>query len=170
MVASYEPWENPKGAHPFESDELVQTRWEQRKILVTIPDEIVSGALEHSQVDQVRQSDSGHGPVVESGLRSIAAQLIDDNKLGPILADTERALVATKTFRFLNENHPSDYPLGPNGPVLRHFLAETQAGMTQALPLGDKRAFLEGLALVLIWADLVADDGHRDPRLRDASS
>jgi hypothetical protein len=42
--------------------------------------------------------------------------------------------------------------------------------MTQALPLGDKRAFLEGLALVLIWADLVADDGHRDPRLRDASS
>jgi len=35
-------------------DESVQTRWEQRKILVTIPDEIVSGAFEQGQVDQTR--------------------------------------------------------------------------------------------------------------------
>ena len=134
-------------------------------MLLAIPDQSVARAFRDGRIESTTLGDASAFPMIEAGLRLIGTQLIEDNELSPILKDVQRSKVATYTFNFINENIHPNFPLRPDGHVLQRFLADTQAGMKERVPLDDKGPFLEGLALVLIWADLVSRDGYRDPRL-----
>jgi hypothetical protein len=164
-VDAYQPWADPTHASPLATEPLVRKRWEQRQILLAIPDQTVARAFKQGRVEETKLGEPVDFPLVESGLRIIGNQLIEEHELRPILKDVERAKVATSTFSFLNQNHQIDFPLTPDGNALKSFIADTNTGMKERVPLDDKRPFLEALALVLIWADLVSGDGYRDPRL-----
>jgi hypothetical protein len=163
-VDAYQPWADPTHASPLATEGLIRRRWEQRQMLLAIPDETVARAFRDGRIENTTLGDRADFPMVEPGLRIIATQLVEDNDLSPILADVERSNVARHTFDFVNENISPNFPLTTDGHVLQRFLADTQAGRKERVSLDGKRPFLEALAVVLIWADLISGDGYRDPR------
>lgn len=151
---------------PFETEAFLARREAQRRMLLGLPPGAVQAALDRGALDPEVDKNSPRR-VLENALRDLADSYAA--KLGDLVPTLMAKADAQTLFAFANHNWTPTWRQGPGSEhPLKASLDELHARADDDQPPIDDHVFdqLGGLALLLIWADQVADDTYSDWRLR----
>lgn len=155
-----------KPGDPFETKALDELRSEQRRALRMVPDWLVK---KHAPPQSVSVPLSFAG-LLETGLRTEAAAARE--QLGDLPDQFENSTGTEVLVQFVREHGTGVRVAAPGFALSRVFsrtITELEEGVSHRefdLPLEEVVSLTRYLHL-LVWADDVAGDGYRDPRLAD---
>jgi hypothetical protein len=150
---------------PFETDDLVGMRWEQRRTLRFFPEEVMEHGSRMAALLGLPEESVCR--LVELHLREEAATGLGELK--SVLTNREQARRAAECFALVN-SHYKDVEQ-PRRFGLRSLRAAADEMVAARIPRQieeDDYEKMFGVALLLAWADLLAGDGYQDPGLRSA--
>lgn len=158
--------------HPFYTENFDAVRAEQRRVLRLVPDWIMRRhAPESAEAMSVHENDR---PFVEHLLRARASELLA--VVTPLLERLTIGVSAERLARFwshdlrvFNSELATDYDKRRHIEAIVETERDAAAGASVGQQVGDLRGeelapALYQVITVLAVADLVADDGYRDPR------
>ena len=151
-----------KDGHPYETEEMDELRAQQRRLLRSLPDEVVKPL---SELDASKFM--GRGPL-ELRVRELAETMAEDPALIDLLAKVQRFQETADLFNTLANGLAAQV----DGPGLTSVITSLQTEYNAVLaevgnlhPQDVVSGTFSGLAALLCWADALAEDGYRDPRL-----
>lgn len=147
-------------AFPIES--LAETRQRQRRVLRSAPGWTLAWGA-YRLPDSDYRSRIGEADYVETALRDRADGRID--RLAPLLAAWKEASEWQECQRFLDSYAAKETLTGNAESARAGMLMATNGPEVPASISDEHLPDAQDLLLLLQWADMLADDGYRDPRL-----
>jgi hypothetical protein len=150
-----------RDGHPYEIEEMDELRAQQRRLLRSLPDEVVKPLTE---LDASKYM--GRGPL-ELRVRELAETMAEDPTLIDLLTKVQRFQEAADLFNTLANGLAGQADGARLTSVITSVQTEynaVRAEVGNLHPHDVPRSF-SGLAALLCWADALAEDGYRDPRL-----
>jgi hypothetical protein len=149
---------------PFETSELIERRWRQRLALRFLPDELVRQA---ARIQRRHMPEDHDRRIVEGYLRTRADETLHEQEVEEGIKGLAAARRARIVFEFATSTNPEVDAGGGIHATLRDFARDMEKRSLEGLEERDVdddtyRKF--GLAAtLLVWADVMADDGYQDP-------
>jgi hypothetical protein len=150
-----------KDGHPYETEEMDELRAQQRRLLRSLPDEVVKPL---SELDASKYM--GRGPL-ELRVRELAESVAEDPALIDLLSKVQRFQETADLFNTLANGLAGQTDGARLTSVITGVQTEysaVQAEVGNMHPQDIVSRTFSGLAALLCWADALAD-GYRDPRL-----
>lgn len=152
--------------HPFDTKDRDQFRSEQRRLLRHLDPWIIRTAMagvrdlavpRHEDREVLEEAIRAGADVLASNLHSEISSLADRHRAHALQSLCNET--PSKSF-----HHTAD-PLK----AWRKSVAEMPAGLPEELP-DEVVGQLQALAVLLRWADLIADDDYEDPRFAESGA
>ena len=154
--------------HPFETRSLDEQRSRQRHTLRTIPDWVVTRLAPSASTANAEKVGADRG-YVEALLRARADALIEGLNEFDLLAQFAAQETTARLAEFLG--HEADHLSGdqrmPREQLVDAAFDAHKAAGTPKTDIAPWRGDLGGLIILLVWADALASDGYRDPRVAE---
>jgi hypothetical protein len=155
--------------NPFRTEALVERRAEQRRQLRLIDPWIVTGVAEHAPFPSV-EIDPLDRPLLEGQLRELA-----DTEAAGVSDDLVRRMgdyeVADLLEKFLRATWKPGHRMPPQpmrpdvSAIVTSYEEQKVRSVTGEYPPPPEGRHLARLVAFSLWADELADDDYRDPRL-----
>ncbi len=158
-----------KPGHPFETKGLDELRSQQRRALRLVPDWYVELYAPKQPVERP----SGDTGLLENEVRACANEV--QKELTDLPGHWEKRVPQEVLFKFLQDNG-TEIVLSQRGRVAAYVFTDIVESMRRPVqearvvgePTAEVAAPLMRYLHLLAWADDLADDGYRDPRLPQA--
>lgn len=153
-----------KDGHPYETEDLDKTRVAQRRTLRSVPDWIVDDVkVPLPDFSSVNDPDRF---LIEAELRQLAQ--VSEVKLRAFLDRWHKHLAPEVVRSFLRGATKEGVAAGAMSDVFEDVLAEEMATRVTEVPT--ERPEITRLVTLLAWADLLARDGYKDPRIANITA
>lgn len=160
-----------KDGHPYETEEMDRLRSDQRRLLRHLPNEVVTPLAE---LDASGQFGRDRLEVLVRRRVAVVVAAVDP-KVTDLLAklqafqdtrDLSNTLTGGMGGSFQVIEAEARQRLGPVIIEAERQYSEAEEGLRDPNAYHEMLAAVSGLAGLLCWADALADDGYRDPRVR----